>query len=227
MSTTVLLTEHEPATRTLLERQLPNDGFELAAPGTDPDLVLAGDGSDVERWSGHAPVIVLGEAHSDPQERVRAFRRGCDDYLVRPFHYDELVERMHAVLRRAGKRPVATIVGPLSIDRRSRVVCVNGTRVDLCQKEYELLVRLAAEPERVFSKDELMRDIWDYRAHTRSRTVDAHASRLRRKLRVHAPDAELVDNVWGVGYRLLSPLEMRSTSSSGSSHTSASAASRT
>ncbi|HEY3922796.1 MAG TPA: response regulator transcription factor [Gaiellaceae bacterium] len=205
MSTTVLLTEHEPATRSLLEQQLLHDGFELAAPGAEPDLVLAGDDASVERWSGQAPVIVLGGARSDPQERVRAFRRGCDDYLVRPFHYDELVERMHAVLRRVGKRPPATVVGPLTIDRRARVVSVNGTRVDLSQKEYELLVRLAAEPDRVFSKDELMRDIWDYRAHTRSRTVDAHASRLRRKLRAHAPDAELVDNVWGVGYRLLGP----------------------
>jgi DNA-binding response OmpR family regulator len=203
MSTTVLLTEHEPATRTLLEQQLLHDGFELAGPGAEPDLVLAGDDSDVERWSSQAPVIVLGDAQSDPQERVRAFRRGCDDYLVRPFHYDELVERMRAVLRRAGKRPSATAIGPLVIDRRSRVVCVNGTRVDLSQKEYELLVRLAAEPDRVFSKDELMRDIWDYRAQTRSRTVDAHASRLRRKLRAYAPGVELVDNVWGVGYRLL------------------------
>ena len=226
MSTTVLLTEHEPATRNLLEQQLRHDGFELAAPGSDPDLVLAGDDSDVERWSRQAPVIVLGPAGSDPYERVRAFRRGCDDYLVRPFHYDELVERMRAVLRRAGKRPSATVLGPLAIDHRARVVSVNGRRVELCQKEYELLVRLAAEPERVFSKDELMRDIWDYRAHTRSRTVDAHASRLRRKLRAHAPGAELVDNVWGVGYRLLSPLETSVSSSGSSSQRSIEALSR-
>jgi DNA-binding response OmpR family regulator len=206
MSTTVLLTEHEPATRGLLARQLPGDGFELAMPGSDPDLVLAGDDADVERWCGQAPVIVLGPAEADPRERIRAFRRGCDDYVARPFHYDELVERMRAVLRRSGNRSTPIVAGPLEIDRRSRCVTVRGVRVELSQKEYALLVQLALEPERVFTKDELMRDIWDYRAHTRSRTVDAHASRLRRKLRAHAPDVELVDNVWGVGYRLLGAL---------------------
>lgn len=205
MSTTVLLTEHEPTTRGLLERQLQDDGFELAGPGSEPDLVLVGDDSDVERWRGQAPVIVLGPAEADPYERVRAFRRGCDDYVARPFHYDELVERMRAVLRRSGSRSTPIVVGPLTIDRRARVVTVRERRVDLSQKEYALLVRLAVEPERVFTRDELMRDIWDYRAHTRSRTLDAHASRLRRKLRAEAPAVELVDNVWGVGYRLIGP----------------------
>jgi DNA-binding response OmpR family regulator len=205
MSTTVLLTEHEPVTQGLLEQQLVDDGFELAVPGSDPDLVLAGSDSDVERWRGQAPVIVLGPAEADPYERVRAFRRGCDDYIVRPFHYDELVERMRAVLRRAGKPGEPVVAGPIVIDKRARVVTVNRRRVDLSQKEYELLVRLAVEPERVFTRAELMRDIWDYRGHTWSRTLDAHASRLRRKLRAEAPDSELVDNVWGVGYRLLGP----------------------
>src|SRR5882724_11805347 len=125
MSTTVLLTEHEPATRGLLERQLRDTGFELAAPGSDPDLVLAADDADVDRWRGQAPVIVLGPAEADPYERVRAFRRGCDDYLARPFHYDELVERMRAVLRRAESRAAPLVAGPISIDRRARVVTVN------------------------------------------------------------------------------------------------------
>jgi DNA-binding response OmpR family regulator len=199
MSTTVLLTEHEPTTRGLLERQLVDDGFELAGPDGEPDLVLAGDETEVERWRGHAPVIVLGPAEADAYERVRAF------YVARPFHYDELVERMRAVLRRGGRSGRALVAGPLVVDRRARVVSVGGARVELSQKEYELLVHLAEEPDRVFTKAELMRDVWDYRGQTRSRTLDAHASRLRRKLRAAAPDAELVDNVWGVGYRLLGP----------------------
>ena len=209
MSTTVLLTEHEPATRGLLERQLRDDGFELALPGSAPDLVLAGNDAELERWCGQAPVIVLGPAEAEPDERVRAFRRGCDDYLARPFHYDELVERMRAVLRRTGGVPAARVAaGPLTIDRRARLVTVCGTRVELAQKEYELLLHLANEPERVFTKDELLRDVWGYRTRSRTRTLDAHASRLRRKLRVAAPDAQLVENQWGVGYRLLGALSM-------------------
>ena len=207
MSTTVLLTEHEPATRGLLERQLRDDGFELALPGSAPDLVLAGNDAELERWCGQAPVIVLGPAEAEADERVRAFRRGCDDYLARPFHYDELVERMRAVLRRAGGVPAARVAaGPLTIDRRARLVTVCGTRVELAQKEYELLLHLANEPERVFTKDELLRDVWGYRTRSRTRTLDAHASRLRRKLRAAAPDAQLVENQWGVGYRLLGAL---------------------
>ena len=209
MSTTVLLTEHEPATRGLLERQLRDDGFELALPGAAPDLVLAGNDAELERWCGQAPVIVLGPAEAEADERVRAFRRGCDDYLVRPFHYDELVERMRAVLRRAGGVPAARITaGPLTIDRRARLVTAHGARVELAQKEYELLLHLAIEPERVFTKDELLRDVWGYRTRSRTRTLDAHASRLRRKLRAAAPEAQLVENEWGVGYRLLGALSM-------------------
>ena len=206
MSTTVLLTEHEPVTRGLLEQQLRDDGFELASPGCAPDLVLAGNDADLERWRGQAPVIVLGPAEARPDERVRAFRRGCDDYLARPFHYDELVERMRAVLRRAGTTGSTRIVaGPLVIDRRARLVTVRGTRIDLSQKEYELLLQLATDPERVFTKDELLRDVWGFRARSRTRTLDAHASRLRRKLRAADPVAPLVENEWGVGYRLLGP----------------------
>jgi DNA-binding response OmpR family regulator len=207
MSTTVLLTEHEPATRGLLEQQLLHDGFELALPGCAPDLVLAGTDAELERWRGQAPVIVLGPAEAEPGERVRAFRRGCDDYLARPFHYDELVERMRAVLRRTGG-PASTpiVAGPLRIDRRARIVSVSGSRIYLSQKEYELLLRLASEPERVFTKDELLRDVWGFRTRSRTRTLDAHASRLRRKLRAADASAELVNNVWGVGYRLLGTL---------------------
>ncbi|SRR6266540_513140 len=82
MSMTVLLAEREAATRGLLERQLKVDGFELAEPGCAPDLVLAGDEATLERWRGEAPVIVLGRAEADAVERVRAFRRGCDDLCV-------------------------------------------------------------------------------------------------------------------------------------------------
>jgi DNA-binding response OmpR family regulator len=202
----VLLTEREPATRTLLEQQLVGDGFALATASDAPDLVLVADDTEVERWRGQVPVIVLGSKEAMVNDRVRAFRMGCDDYVARPFHYDELVERMRAVLRRSGLASVPLVAGSLSIDRRARVVTLSGRRVDLSQKEYELLVRLASDPERVFTKAELLRDVWGFPAHSRTRTLDAHASRLRRKLRAADETALFVDNEWGVGYRLLGPL---------------------
>lgn len=205
MSTALLLADREPATRVLLERHLRHDGFELVAgSGRRPDLVLAGDEAELERWRGEAPVIVLGRAEAEPVERVRAFRSGCDDYLARPFHYDELVERIRAVLRRvAPPEPDMVIAGPLEVDLRARVVRARGLAVVLSQKEYGLIARMAAEPSRVFTKDELLRDVWGYQAQARTRTLDSHASRLRRKLGAVDPGTTFIENVWGVGYRLL------------------------
>src|SRR5262249_28737023 len=148
------------------------------------DLVLAGDVEDVDRFAPSAPVIVLGPADADTVDRVHAFRRGCDDYVARPFDYQELVERIRAVLRRVQPEPAELVeAGPVSIDTRTRDVRVDGVRVQLAQKEYDLLLCLAREAERVFTKAELLRDVWNYRASGRTRTLDSHASRLRRKLK--------------------------------------------
>jgi DNA-binding response OmpR family regulator len=209
MSTALFLADAEPDSRGYLEQNLRHDGFEIVADSRRrPDLVIA-DESDFERWCGEAPVIVLGRTEADALERVRAFRRGCDDYVPRPFHYDELVERIRAVLRRA--RPVqaeggVVEAGSLRIDTRTRGVTVRGTRVHVAQKEYELLLKLAGEPDRVFTKKELLRDIWGYTVDARTRTLDSHASRLRRKLREADPATAFIENTWGVGYRLLGDL---------------------
>jgi DNA-binding response OmpR family regulator len=204
MAAALLLTDAEPETRGFLERHLPHDGFELVPAHGRFDLVLAGDVDEFESWVEHTPVIVLGRAEADALDRVHAFRRGCDDYLARPFDYQELVERIHAVLRRVRPRLDDVVeAGPVRIDTRTRDVRVDGRRVQLAQKEYELLLCLAHEPERVFTKAELLQQVWDYRLIGRTRTLDSHASRLRRKLREAGATIELVDNVWGVGYRLL------------------------
>jgi len=203
MSAALLLADAEPATRGFLERHLPHDGFELVPAHGRFDLVLVGDAERIERWVDRAPVIVLGSARADKVDCVQAFRRGCDDFVAEPFEYQELVERIRAVLRRAHPRFVEVVESPpLRIDTRTRDVRVDGRRVELAQKEYELLLRLAREPERVFTKAELLRDVWGYRTVGRTRTLDSHASRLRRKLREAGSPVELVDNVWGVGYRL-------------------------
>jgi DNA-binding response OmpR family regulator len=209
MSAALLLADAEPETRGFLERHLPEDGFRLVTSTAPFDLVLAGDVGAVDRFAPAAPVIVLGPEEADVVDRVHAFRRGCDDYVPRPFDYQELVERIRAVLRRVRPaEPDLVDAGPIRIDVRTRDVRVGGLRVLLAQKEYELLLRLARDPERVLTKAELLHDVWQYRASARTRTLDSHASRLRRKLREAAPPGSpaFVENVWGVGYRLLGEL---------------------
>jgi DNA-binding response OmpR family regulator len=203
----LLLADAEPETRGFLERHLPRDGFELVGAHARFDLVLAGDVAGIDRWVEQAPVIVLGHEQADAVERIRAFRQGCDDYVVQPFEYQELVERIRAVLRRVRPRHDEVVEAPpIRIDARTRVVRVDGRRVQLAQKEYELLLCLAREPERVFTKAGLLQEVWGYRVAARTRTLDSHASRLRRKLREASPAVALIENVWGVGYRLLPSL---------------------
>jgi two-component system response regulator ResD len=106
--------------------------------------------------------------------------------------------------------PEVVVAGPVRIDTQTRDVRVDEHRVVLSQKEYELLLRLAREPERVFTKAELLNDVWEFRASARTRTLDSHASRLRRKLHVAGTGGVvLVENGWGVGYRLLGELPER------------------
>jgi DNA-binding response OmpR family regulator len=204
MAAALLLADAEPETRGFLERHLPRDGFELVPAHGRFDLVLAGDVDGVDRWLKRAPVIVLGREEGDTVDCIHAFRRGCDDYVTLPFEYQELVERIRAVLRRATPhRGDVVEAPPVRIDTRTRDVRVSGRRMQLAQKEYDLLLCLAREPERVFTKAELLHDVWGYRTIGRTRTLDSHASRLRRKLR---EAGSLVENVWGVGYRLVGEL---------------------
>jgi DNA-binding response OmpR family regulator len=114
---------------------------------------------------------------------VRGFARGCDDYVVKPFVYDELVARMRAVLRRSnGPRHPRLSVRDLEIDLASRVVTLAGETVQLSAKEYELLVALAEDPERVFKKEELLRDVWGFRSLGRT-----HRSYPIRRLHTASP----------------------------------------
>jgi DNA-binding response OmpR family regulator len=201
MSTTVLLAA-EPE----LEGPLRDHGFEIARPGTRPDVVIAGGDAEVERLSAEAPVIVLGSPDDAPGDRVLAFRRGCDDYVPPPFHHEELVERIQAVLRRRRPRRARVLyAGDLRIDEVSRVATVGGVPVRLSQREFELLAVLATDPMRVFTRGELLREVWDWPASMYTRTLETHASRLRRKLRAVDPATPYVDNEWGVGYRLIGP----------------------
>ena len=149
------------------------------------------------------PLIVLSR-DADRLQRIRVLDRGGDDVVKKPFAYPELRARIAAVLRRSELRHGTSVLraGPILIDVRSREVRVLDRAVELSAKEYDLLVTLAGEPTRVFTRAELMRAIWGLQTFGHSRTLDSHASRLRRKLCGDGDD-KLVINVWGVGYRLL------------------------
>ena len=202
MSAALLLAEPEP----FLERHLRSDGFEVVDDAVRPDLVLLADSAALEACRarhGDVPVIVLGSSQSDAVDRVRALERGCDDFLARPFAYEELLARIRAVLRRT--LPSAHEVrraGAITADLATRTVAVGEVVVSLAGKEYGLLLQLMTDPTRVFTKEQLLRDVWGFRSLGRTRTLDSHASRLRRKLTA-AGAGEVVVNVWGVGYRLL------------------------
>lgn len=222
MPSAVLVAEPESATREYLGRQLRDDGFDVldAARRSEaldlvervrPDLVLLAEldlclrlrrGEPGRTWDRNVPVILLAPS-SDPVDRVRALDRGADDVIGRPFAYEELLARIRALLRRSTAASAEVLLaGDIAVDRRTRRVVVRETLVILSAKEFDLLARLAAEPNRVFTKEELLREVWGFRALGRTRTLESHASRLRRKLRIAADDRFIV-NVWGVGYRLL------------------------
>ena len=179
----------------LLDVMLPDaSGFELCRRVRDSDGLA-------QRIDPQIPVIMLTGRTSET-DRVRGFARGADDYIVKPFHYQELAARIEAVLRRSrGRRGEGVLqVGELRIDPVSREVVVGGRKVDLSAKEFALLRTIAAEPTRVFTKEELLRDVWGFKLMGSTRTLDSHASRLRRKL--GSSGRRWVINVWGVGYRL-------------------------
>jgi len=158
------------------------------------------DGADA-RFEPKLPVIVLTGRGADA-ERVRGLEFGADDYIVKPFHYPELRARINAVLRRrSGRQDGPRRVGDLVVDPARRRVWVQGRDVSLSNKEFSLLRVLVSDPIRVFTKKELLEDVWGFRTSAQTRTLDSHASRLRRKL--DPEHSRYVVNCWGVGYRLI------------------------
>ena len=227
---TVLIVEDHTTTRRFLADNLAADGFEPIEAGTaaeglrtiaksPPELAVIDlglpdrDGLELltevrssARRGGSLdsllPVLILSGRGSE-LDRVRGFERGTDDYLVKPFSYGELRGRLDALLRRARTRPRLgrMRVGALELDPMSRETWVDDKPVHLTNKEFALALRLATEPMRVFSRAELLCDVWGFQSVGATRTLDSHASRLRRKLSIG--NRCFVINVWGIGYRLL------------------------
>jgi DNA-binding response OmpR family regulator len=226
---TIVICEDDEATLGLLCDHLEADCFDaLPAPSAadalrlcqynHPDLLLLdlrlpdASGLDVlreiraeegatARFNPLLPVIVLS-GRGTPTDRLRGLRAGADDYVTKPFDYAELLARVEIALRAHGERREGPRrIGELVVDPVLREVRVGDRVVDLANKEFALLCALAAEPRRVFTKQELLRDVWGFRSLGRTRTLDSHASRLRRKLDPAA--GRYVVNCWGVGYRLI------------------------
>jgi DNA-binding response OmpR family regulator len=232
--TTILIAEEHDHTRGFLADNLTADGYRtlvacdrakaLALLSTERtelivvdvngrtlellDAVRSGEGI-AGQVDPDIPLIVLTR---DPSRlhRIRVLEHGGDDVVQKPFSYPELRARIGAVLRRSEIRRGARVLraGPIVIDVRSREVRVFDRPVELSAKEYELLVMLAGDPTRVFTRAELLRGVWGLHTFGHTRTLDSHASRLRRKLCGDGHD-KLVINVWGVGYRLIDGATIR------------------
>jgi DNA-binding response OmpR family regulator len=234
MNKTLLIVEDDETTAGFLAENLCADGFGVAvASGAGegirqievrhPALVLLDlaleDGNGLalldrvrsadgmtSRIDPDLPVIVVS-GRGGESDLVRSFARGADDHVQKPVAYGELLGRIRAVLRRAEGRPQRGVVryAGLSLDPVTRTVRLDGKPVHLSAKEFALLQRLADEPERVYSKNELLRDVWGYLSIGKTRTVDAHACRLRRKLHAVSTRKWIV-SVRGIGYRLTDPI---------------------
>jgi DNA-binding response OmpR family regulator len=153
---------------------------------------------------GLAVIVVSGR--STEADRLRGLESGADDYIVKPFAVGEVVARMRAVMRRRGEQRSGPLrVGEITVDPSRREVRVAGELIRLANKEFTLLRTLASDPTRVFTKSELLRDVWGFRSLGKTRTLDSHASRLRRKL--DPERGRYVVNCWGVGYRLIDAAE--------------------
>ena len=223
MAKKVLIIEDDSNIAELLRLYLEKDGFivtiaENGAVGlekfqqTKPDLILLDimmpvlDGWGVcreVRAVSNVPIIML-TAKGETLDKVTGLEMGADDYIVKPFEVGELMARIHAVMRRfdtgTGTEGKRLTFDNLIIDMESFELLVNGKRVDAPPKEMELLFHLASSPNRVYTRNQLLDEVWGFDYFGDSRTVDVHIKRLREKLE-NVSDKWSLKTVWGVGYK--------------------------
>ena len=224
MAVSVLIVEDEKRIAELLQMYLEKEGYAVtvAADGGQglekfrairPDIVLLDvmmpvmDGWTVcktIRAESQTPVIML-TAKSETDDKVTGLRSGADDYITKPFEMREVLARIEAVLRRTGSTAVETkarrlVFDNMTIDMDSFELTVAGKRVDTPPKEMELLFYLASSPNRVYTRNQLLDEVWGFDYFGDSRTVDVHVKRLREKLE-GVSDRWSLKTVWGVGYK--------------------------
>ena len=222
MAIKVLIVEDDSNIAQLLQLYLEKEGFETQVDGDGglgvtlfhnfgPDLVLLDimlpvlDGWGVcrkIRETDQTPIIMM-TAKGELEDKVSGLEMGADDYIVKPFEMKEVMARIHAVLRRYGgeeqqRKKIA--YDKLVINMDSYELLVDGKRVDTPPKEMELLYHLASTPNRVFTRNQLLDEVWGFDYFGDSRTVDVHIKRLREKLE-GVSDQWSIKTVWGVGYK--------------------------
>ncbi|HRQ39257.1 MAG TPA: response regulator transcription factor [Chloroflexota bacterium] len=223
---TILVVDDEANIRDLARLYLEKDGYRVvtAVNGQQAldllqqnpptlmvlDLMLPGiDGWEVCRQvraaNNHLPILML-TARNDDIDKIIGLEMGADDYLTKPFNPRELVARVHAILRRAGpasagaKADLVRQLGGVIVDPTAREVTVNGQRMPLRAKEFDLLLTLMDHVNIVLSRDQLLDLVWGYEFYGQTRTVDVHIAHLRD----HLSGSHLtIETVWGMGYKLM------------------------
>jgi DNA-binding response OmpR family regulator len=222
---TILVVDDEPIVREVVVRYLERDGFRTleASSGDEAqrllereppalivlDVMLPGiDGFELCRWirsRSDLPILML-TARGEEADRIVGLELGADDYLTKPFSPRELAVRVRNLLRRAASPNTegggALQFDNVEIDAETREVRKSGERLKLTLKEFDLLWFLAAHPRRVFSRDQLMAEVWGYRSELDTGTVTVHVRRLREKIEDDPARPRHLETVWGVGYRL-------------------------
>lgn len=223
MPKTVLVVDDKASVRELVRDYLEAEGFRIfvATNGRDalyaarqekPDLILLDimmpemSGYDFIRAyckERDTPIILL-TAKLDENDKVLGLELGADDYVTKPFGMKELLARINAVLRRAGRpaaKPVLLVEGDIRLDRETRAVTVKGHPVSLTPSEFELLSILMSTPGRVFSRSELLDKLHEYTSEGVERTIDVHIRNLRGKIEPNPSNPIYVETVFGAGYR--------------------------
>lgn len=221
----ILVVDDEDVVRDVVVRYLEHEGMQTAQAADveearriievdPPDLVILDvmlprvSGLELCSWiraRSDVPVILL-TARGEESDRITGLELGADDYVVKPFSPRELVVRVKAILRRTGSRqgvPGVLEVAGLTLDGQSRQVYRAGTEIILTATEYDLLYCLASHPHTVFSREQLMAQVWRYEAalDAGTSTVTVHVRRLREKIEEDPSDPRIIITIWGVGYR--------------------------
>ena len=224
---TILVVDDEETIREVVRRYLEREGYLVkeAADGYEAlriiqddspslivlDLMLPGiDGLSLTqhlRQDRQIPIIML-TAKSEDNDRIRGLDLGADDYITKPFNPQEVVSRVRAVLRRSDRETISSAkkaiqTGILNIDPVARNVRVKSQNITLTAKEFDLIWHFALHPEQVFSRTQLLAQVWGDELYTDPSTVTVHIRRLREKIEIDPSQPQQILTVWGVGYKFV------------------------